>query len=764
MCAHDEKIRIPKIKDLNVDKYVNIGGCFIDTGIDSNNQWEMYFNRIVENGASCECAANISTKESSMYPLDNNSQCQYQCKSPMQYPQWHQAQAQDQIYAAGKNNIATVNMGCSTGSASSISGNDYSNDLKRKALSQCEDFNDEILQGCGNKPDKRTKNGAKAYTSHFQAETKDQTEGNITLSGTVNAQLQEFMTYNAPKYNHSNMGATEVSKNPTFKQPCKSEVSENNMTNIISLGDKPQGNRIAIHESMTFMMPQQEKKESNTCSENIRGIDYNDLQERIKKSVTAFLRSHMLEVCSKNTNNMGDDINADKDIFNDRKINNTSDKSFTSVAQNTENKNLETLKRFGSHVNKTHNNVDGGNAVQNIAGETEQKSRIIVVNLTNYFVGLDSLTSIPITGDKSTSSNTNNHIKLTKNNSYSKDSFANAEHVSDMCNTFNDNTVYESNCEIFDNNIGLSASQSLVDYNTSKENTASFQSYNDGPLKCNIHDYVNMNSPQLDNLFEKASKPTYTLGTCFDGLGSKLHDQTSYFGYCEDKQVYPSWSSELNKMGMSHLTPAENDITSILGLYSENDQSQKIDPNSQSYKEDLQIFDNVIRGLSVQSPKRAATEDFQYNVSTNVKSSCTELIEDIINSVRDNKKGKVHEFGASSQDESSNDRNIPDSMSNSSHVLSYAGSKKTYTKKNTAHLIEWILENYKNPYPGKQDKKRLASLTNLTHAQIVNWFSNARRRFLQKIKVGGKIVWKLKDSNRTVKKRIGSLKPGVSNA
>jgi len=47
-------------------------------------------------------------------------------------------------------------------------------------------------------------------------------------------------------------------------------------------------------------------------------------------------------------------------------------------------------------------------------------------------------------------------------------------------------------------------------------------------------------------------------------------------------------------------------------------------------------------------------------------------------------------------------------------------------------LKQWILEHKYHPYPSEEEKSLMCVQTNLTMNQINNWFTNARRRFLQK--------------------------------
>lgn len=52
--------------------------------------------------------------------------------------------------------------------------------------------------------------------------------------------------------------------------------------------------------------------------------------------------------------------------------------------------------------------------------------------------------------------------------------------------------------------------------------------------------------------------------------------------------------------------------------------------------------------------------------------------------------------------------------------------------KATAHLRNWLFAHKDKPYPSEEEKCELVALTGLTLVQINNWFSNARRRILNK--------------------------------
>ncbi|KAK5022469.1 homeodomain superfamily [Exophiala sideris] len=54
--------------------------------------------------------------------------------------------------------------------------------------------------------------------------------------------------------------------------------------------------------------------------------------------------------------------------------------------------------------------------------------------------------------------------------------------------------------------------------------------------------------------------------------------------------------------------------------------------------------------------------------------------------------------------------------------------RRDFPKNVTNTLRGWLQNNLDNPYPSENDKESLMRETNLTIAQITNWFMNARRR------------------------------------
>lgn len=52
---------------------------------------------------------------------------------------------------------------------------------------------------------------------------------------------------------------------------------------------------------------------------------------------------------------------------------------------------------------------------------------------------------------------------------------------------------------------------------------------------------------------------------------------------------------------------------------------------------------------------------------------------------------------------------------------------------NTSHVLQkWLIENFREPYPSKNDKKDLSSKSGLNLKQVNNWFINARERVVKK--------------------------------
>ncbi|GFR64784.1 homeobox protein PKNOX2-like, partial [Elysia marginata] len=52
-------------------------------------------------------------------------------------------------------------------------------------------------------------------------------------------------------------------------------------------------------------------------------------------------------------------------------------------------------------------------------------------------------------------------------------------------------------------------------------------------------------------------------------------------------------------------------------------------------------------------------------------------------------------------------------------------------KQATQVMKSWLFQHIVHPYPTEDEKRQIASQTNLTLLQVNNWFINARRRILQ---------------------------------
>ncbi|PVZ98936.1 hypothetical protein BB558_005072 [Smittium angustum] len=79
--------------------------------------------------------------------------------------------------------------------------------------------------------------------------------------------------------------------------------------------------------------------------------------------------------------------------------------------------------------------------------------------------------------------------------------------------------------------------------------------------------------------------------------------------------------------------------------------------------------------------------------------------------------------------------------------ISEENTNKKYPPEIREMLNAWLMENIKNPYPNKVERSALSFTTGLNSGQLKNWYSNARRRILQKtVNKNGTIEWKVKKS------------------
>eukprot|EP00038_Savillea_parva_P010904 m.193670 g.193670 ORF g.193670 m.193670 type:complete len:364 (+) comp18983_c0_seq1:373-1464(+) len=76
---------------------------------------------------------------------------------------------------------------------------------------------------------------------------------------------------------------------------------------------------------------------------------------------------------------------------------------------------------------------------------------------------------------------------------------------------------------------------------------------------------------------------------------------------------------------------------------------------------------------------------------------------------------------------------LPMSSLNASPQVSLKGPK--LNGRATTILKQWVMEHHDHPYPDEDEKDDLALRTGLRISQINNWFINARRRFLKKVKM-----------------------------
>ncbi|XP_043463235.1 homeobox protein PKNOX2-like isoform X2 [Leptopilina heterotoma] len=73
----------------------------------------------------------------------------------------------------------------------------------------------------------------------------------------------------------------------------------------------------------------------------------------------------------------------------------------------------------------------------------------------------------------------------------------------------------------------------------------------------------------------------------------------------------------------------------------------------------------------------------------------------------------------------------------SSHSVSHSSARKGRQKRGvlpkqaTNIMRAWLFQHLVHPYPTEDEKRQIASETNLTLLQVNNWFINARRRILQ---------------------------------
>ena len=53
----------------------------------------------------------------------------------------------------------------------------------------------------------------------------------------------------------------------------------------------------------------------------------------------------------------------------------------------------------------------------------------------------------------------------------------------------------------------------------------------------------------------------------------------------------------------------------------------------------------------------------------------------------------------------------------------------------TKPLKKWLVNHASNPYPNRNEKQQLAAQSHMNYQQVSNWFTNARRRLKNTVKV-----------------------------
>ncbi|XP_017481100.1 PREDICTED: iroquois-class homeodomain protein irx-4 isoform X1 [Rhagoletis zephyria] len=67
--------------------------------------------------------------------------------------------------------------------------------------------------------------------------------------------------------------------------------------------------------------------------------------------------------------------------------------------------------------------------------------------------------------------------------------------------------------------------------------------------------------------------------------------------------------------------------------------------------------------------------------------------------------------------------------------------KRLFTPEIKRMLKDWLVRRRENPYPSRDEKKRLANQTGLTYTQICNWFANWRRKLKNSERERSKTSW-----------------------
>lgn len=68
-------------------------------------------------------------------------------------------------------------------------------------------------------------------------------------------------------------------------------------------------------------------------------------------------------------------------------------------------------------------------------------------------------------------------------------------------------------------------------------------------------------------------------------------------------------------------------------------------------------------------------------------------------------------------------------------------AKRLFTPDIKRMLKDWLIRRRENPYPSREEKKKLALETGLTYTQICNWFANWRRKLKNSEREKAKKSW-----------------------
>ena len=85
------------------------------------------------------------------------------------------------------------------------------------------------------------------------------------------------------------------------------------------------------------------------------------------------------------------------------------------------------------------------------------------------------------------------------------------------------------------------------------------------------------------------------------------------------------------------------------------------------------------------------------------------------------------------------------------HSMKKPRLKERIAKEKVLILRQWLFEHTDHPYPTVEEKQRLATATGLSRQQINQWFVNARRRILKRMKQPlGDASWTVADYVRVL--------------